>query len=169
MSDFIDEIIRREGGAEETNDPADSGGRTKYGISEHAHPEAWRDGDVSYPEARAIYEKVYVLSEKFNTIENVPLQHQVVDFGVPHGADTAARFLQQLVGVKVDGDIGPKTLEAIANYPAGKLFGVDVPGIVLLNLAFRDARILFDVTLAKKRPKDQKWVLGWVKRAQEFK
>lgn len=167
--DQIDEIIEREGGAKETNDPLDSGGRTKYGISEAAHPEAWADGDVSYLEAREIYRRVYVLAEKFDKIEDPALMHQVVDFGVPSGPDRAARMLQQLVGVEVDGEIGPKTLEAIKSYPAGKLFGVEVPGSVLLNLAFRDAREIYYATVAKRRPKDLKFLLGWLKRAQEFK
>ena len=169
MEDFIDIIIRNEGGEKETNDPSDSGGRTKYGISEKSHPEAWADGDVSYWEAREIYERIYILSEHFDLIPDETLKHQVIDFGVTAGPDTAAHLLQQIVGVTIDGNIGPKTINAIVNYPAGKLFGVMVPGIVLLNLAFRDARTIFYVTLAKKRPKDLKYVLGWVKRAQEFR
>lgn len=169
MSDFIDEIIRREGGSTETNDPSDSGGRTKFGISEKANPEAWADGDVSRDEAREIYKKVYILSEKFDTIPSQPLFHQVVDHGVPSGPDTAARMLQQVAGVAPDGDIGPKTINAIQNFPSGALFGFPVPGYVLLNLAFRDARILHYATIAKKRPKDLKYLLGWIKRAFEFK
>jgi len=169
MPDIVDEIIRREGGATETNDPDDSGGRTKYGISERAHPEAWADGDVSYDEARTIYEKVYILDEKFHLIPDEKLKHQVIDFGVPSGPDRAARLLQQVLGVPVDGSIGPKTLEAIKNYPSGKLFGIDVPGIVLLNLAFRDAREIYYAALAKRRPKDLKYLVGWLRRAQEFK
>lgn len=168
MSDTIDEIIRREGGDKETNDPSDSGGRTKYGISERAHPEAWADGTVTYQEARSIYEKIYILAEKFNLLPEF-LKHQVIDHGVPSGPDTAARMLQQVLGIPVDGNIGPQTLQAIENYPDGKLFGVDVPGRVLLNLAFRDARILHYATIAKRRPKDLKYLLGWIKRAQEFK
>lgn len=164
---FIDEIIEREGA--ETNDPDDSGGRTKFGISEKAHPEAWVDGPPTLEKAEAIYKSVYILSEKFNTIPDMHLRHQVIDFGVPSGPDTAARVLQQVVGVKIDGEIGPKTLEKIANYPSGTLFGVPVPGSVLLNLAFRDAREIFYATLAKRRPKDLKFLLGWIKRAQEFK
>lgn len=169
MSDFIDDEIQREGGATETNDPADPGGRTKYGISEHAHPEAWTDGDVTYQEARDIYEKEYIMADHFNLIQDQSLQHQVVDFGVLHGVDSAARVLQQIVGVTVDGIIGQKTLDAIAAYPAGTLFGVAVPGSVLLNLAFRDARIMCDATLTKKNPTNLKFLLGWLRRALEFK
>lgn len=169
MADIIDEIIELEGGDTVTNDPADSGGRTQYGISEHSHPEAWADGKVTYDEARNIYEKTYILAEKFNIIPNAALLHQVVDFGVPSGPDTSARVLQQLVGVEIDGEIGPKTIAAINNYPSGMLFGVPVPGSVLLNLAFRDARVMFYATLAKRRPKDLKFLLGWIKRTFEFK
>lgn len=169
MSDFIDDIIAREGGDKETNNPADSGGRTKFGISEKAHPEAWADGDVSRLEAREIYRRVYILAEKFDRIPNLLLMHQVVDHGVPSGPDTAARMLQQVVGVKIDGEIGAKTIAAIVNYPNGKLFGVDVSGSALLNAAFRDARILHYATIAKRRPKDLEFLLGWIKRAQEFR
>lgn len=169
MSDFIDEIIRREGGDKETNDPADSGGRTKFGISERAHPEAWADGDVTRPESRAIYEQVYVTAEKFHLLPDEFLKHQVIDHGVPSGPDTAARMLQTVVGVPADGIIGPKTLAAITAFPDGTLFGVPVPGRVLLNLAFRDARMLAYASLAKRRPKDLKYLLGWLKRAMEFK
>lgn len=167
--DIIDDVIRREGGDKETNDPVDKGGRTKYGISERAHPEAWADGDVTYDEARGIYRAIYILAERFNLIKDQRLFHQVVDFGVLHGADSAARLLQQIVGVKVDGAIGPKTLEAIENYPSGKLFGTEVPGSVLLNLAFRDARVMRDATIAKKNPSQLRFLLGWLKRALEFK
>jgi lysozyme family protein len=167
--DLIDEIIQREGGSKETNDPSDSGGRTQYGISEKAHPEAWADGKIDYPEAREIYNNVYILAEHFDRIPNEFLKHQVVDLGVTSGADTATRLLQQVLGVKIDGELGDKTLQAIKDYPDGNLFGVKVPGILLLNLAFRDARVMRYATIAKTRPKDLKYLLGWVKRALEFR
>lgn len=167
--DQIDSIIKREGGSKVTDDPSDSGGRTQYGISERAHPEAWADGKVTYPEARDIYNRVYILAEHFDKISNIFLQHQVVDFGVLHGHNTAAKLLQQIVGVKTDGIIGPKTIDAINNYPSGKLFGIEVPGSVMLNLAFRDARILYDATIVKKFTKNLKYLLGWLRRALEFK
>lgn len=165
----IEDVIEKEGGEKETNDPSDSGGRTKYGISESANPKAWEDGDVSLVEAKDIYKRTYVLKEHFNLIEDPWLFQQVVDFGVPSGPETSAKVLQQLVGVTTDGDIGPATIKAIDSYPSGKLFGVQVPGFVLLNLAFRDARIMHYATVTKRRPKDLKYLLGWLKRAMSFK
>lgn len=167
MTDIIDDIIRREGGATATNDPDDSGGRTQYGISKRSHPEAWEDDKVTWEEARAIYLKEYVLP--FEGIEDQNLLHQLVDMGVPSGPAQAIKTLQQIVGVTADGVLGPKTIAAVDNYPSGTLFGVKVPGFVMLNLAFRDARTLFYAALAKRRPKDLKYLLGWLKRTQEFK
>jgi lysozyme family protein len=167
MGDFIDDIILREGGDKETNDPSDSGGRTKYGISERAHPELWKDGPPTYAQARACYISTYVLP--FQGIDDLNLVHQLVDWAVTSGTMRVAQALQQVVGVMPDGVIGPKTLAAINNYNPGTLFGVKVPGFVLLNLAIRDARTMLYAATAKARPKDQKYVLGWIARAQQFK
>jgi len=46
---------------------------------------------------------------------------------------------------------------------------VQVPGRVMLNLAFRDARALRYAAIAKRRPKDLKYLRGWLKRAFEFR
>lgn len=167
MGDIVDDIIRREGGATVTNDPSDSGGRTQYGISEHSHPEAWADGKVTPEEAREIYWSQYV--KPFRGISDQNLLHQLVDWGVPSGPETVAKLFQQIVGVEADGEIGPITLKAIEDYPGGTLFGEPVSGKVLLNLAVRDARTLFSAGIAKRRPKDLKYLLGWIKRTQEFK
>lgn len=167
MADMVDEIIEREGGDQETNDPTDSGGRTKFGISERAHPEAWADGDVTRAEAREIYWQKYV--KPFRGITDQSLLHQMVDWGVTSGQDSVAKTLQQLVGVEADGEIGPVTIQAIENYPGGRLFGQLVDGSVMLNLALRDARTMFYAGLAKRRPKDLKFLLGWLRRTQEFK
>ena len=173
MSDLIKDIIRRETGGDPdggyTNDPDDPGGRTQFGISERAHPEAWADDKVTLDEATGIYDKKYIDQPDFDLIKNIHLQHQLVDMGVPSGPQTAIRTLQQLVGVTVDGVIGPKTLAAIERYPAGLLFGYPVPGIVLLNLAVRDARILLYIGIVKRNVRKLKFLLGWVKRALEFK
>jgi lysozyme family protein len=51
-------------------------------------------------------------------IENLPpdLYRQVFDYSVQSGPPRAIKDLQELVGVKPDGIIGPKTLEAISKY-----------------------------------------------------
>lgn len=167
INEVVDAVIKAEGGATVTNDPSDSGGRTQYGIAETSNPEAWKDGKVTLDEARGIYHKKYVAP--FEGVEDTGLFHQLVDFGVTSGPETAAKVLQQILGVAVDGDIGPGTLKAIENYPPGKVFGVPVPGFVRLNLALRDARTIFYIGITKKWPKNLRFLLGWVNRVQEFR
>lgn len=170
-AELIQEILLRETDPKHpdaiTNDPDDSGGRTQYGISEKANPEVWKDGVVTPEERQEVYFQKYIAP--FKAISDGPLLHQLVDFGVTSGTETSIRTLQQLVGVAADGIIGPRTLSAVENYPSGVLFGTPVPGAVLLNLAFRDARTMFYAAVAKRRPKDLKFLLGWLRRVQEFK
>jgi lysozyme family protein len=165
--DIIAAIMQREGWDKETNDPLDSGGRTKFGIAEASHPEAWADGDVTQKEAEDIYFEKYV--HPFRLVTDLHLLHQLVDWGVTSGPVTVARMFQQLVGAPVDGQIGPRTVAAIEAYPGGTLFGNVVPGAVLLNLAVQQARALHYAGIAKRRPKDLRFLLGWLNRTFEFK
>jgi lysozyme family protein len=169
-SDPIDNILAREdrtGTGVVTNDPDDSGGETQWGLTRKDNPKEWADGVVTREEAYNAFFSRY--GAPFKGIEDTNLFHQLVDFGVNAGPETAAKVLQQVLGVKADGQIGPKTIQAVLDYPKGTLFGVPVPGFVLLNLAVRDARILFYVGITKRWTKNLKFLLGWLKRAMEFK
>jgi lysozyme family protein len=137
---LVEQIQREEdhsGQGVVTNDPSDSGGKTQWGLTEKDNPEEWADGVVTKEESANRIRKRYVTP--FEGIRDTNLLHQLVDFGVNAGPQTAAKILQQLVGVSPDGQIGPQTVEAVENFPKGTLFGVPVPGFVLLNLAVRDA------------------------------
>lgn len=169
MGDFIDQIITEEGGSQETNDPADAGGRTIYGISERANPDAWVNGTPTYEQAREIYKQKYIAIDGIESIPDLNLMHQVADFGVTSGPDTSVRTLQQILGVQIDGKIGSTTLAAIAHYPSGTLFGAPISGITLLNLAFRDARIIAYAVDAKRKPANLRFILGWLRRCLDFK
>ena len=118
----IDAVIQREGGAKATNDPLDPGGRTQYGISERANPEAWRDGQVTAQEAREIFLSKYVVWPKFHTIpaSHKWTQEQLIDFGVHSGPSQATMKLQECLNeagadpkLKIDGDFGSKTLQVL--------------------------------------------------------
>src|SRR3990167_5482848 len=112
IDDIIDIILAHEGGY--VNHPNDKGKRTQYGISEVYHPEAWADGKVTQDEARTIYKQRYVMMPHFDQIIDPHLQTQLVDFGVNIGPQLAIMKLQTILGVDVDGVIGPQTLTAIA-------------------------------------------------------
>jgi lysozyme family protein len=157
MGSIIDDIHRREGGAEETNDPADRGGRTKYGISEAANPEAWADGDVSEEEAREIYAFKYLKAPGFDKVQDPKLQAVLVDFGVTSGPALAIMKLQEILKVTADGVIGPNTLAAIEAQEPRRLTN---------KLAL--ARIQMAGRVVKKDPSQLKFLNGWLNRFAEF-
>lgn len=154
---IVDAIIAAEGGTTETNDPNDSGGRTKYGIAEKSNPEAWADGTVTLDEARDIYFKKYVVQPGFDKITDPKLQHQLVDFGVNSGPFIAIQKLQTVLGVPVDGKLGPHTYAAVASSD---------PRAICNKLA--GERIKLFVKICKKAPSQLKFLEGWVNRACEF-
>jgi len=101
--------LEHEGGY--VNDPADPGGRTKYGISARAHPEAWAHGEPSMDDAKAIYRHAY-----WDAVQGDQLPPRTAiacfDLAVHSGPGIAARFLQKAAGASEDGKIGPATIEA---------------------------------------------------------
>ena len=86
----ISAVLYNEGGVSE--DSRDPGGRTAYGISEKAHPEAWADGPPSLEEALKIYHDDYWLRIWGGEL---PLwcAVAVLDFAVNSGPGRAIRYL----------------------------------------------------------------------------
>ncbi len=154
--EIIDNVIKIETD-KETNDPNDHGGRTKYGISEKSNPGAWADGKVTEDEARAIYEAKYVKAPGFDKIKDSKLKAQLVDFGVNSGPYVAIKKLQEVVGAKQDGVLGPATLEAL-----------DVMHADDVNNCLVALRVKMIGQLVSKNPSQLKFINGWLDRAVQF-
>lgn len=152
--DLIDEIIQREGGSKATDDKSDKGGRTQYGISERANPEAWKDGKVDYEEARKIYYRKYL--KPFEGLEDYLFYRQLVDFGVTSGPRLAIQKLQEILGVEVDGIIGPNTIKKVSEFPGN------------LGNQLVASRIRMIGRLVQRDPSQLKFLSGWLNRALEF-
>lgn len=159
----IDGLLEREGGF--TNHPADRGGATKYGITQAALA-AWRGHPVTIddvraldlPEARAIYLQRYIVGPGFDAPQIKPgLADQLVDYGVNSGPGVAISKLQALLGVAVDGVLGPQTLAALAAADQLKV-----------NNSLAVARILMIGRLVAKAPSQVPFLVGWLARACEF-
>lgn len=128
MADTIDRIIEREGGY--THDPADPGGR---------------------------YEAKYLTGPGFDKITVPYLREQLVDFGVNSGPSIAIVKLQGILGVKQDGILGTKTLDALSTIP---------PMVVNNRLAVE--RIKLMGRIVSKHPTQLKFLNGWLDRAAQF-
>jgi len=114
----LEMVLAHEGRGAATNDP---GGRTDYGISERAHPDAWADGEISSDEVWHIYHHHYWLPIKGAQFRDERLAFEVFDFAVNAGVARASVVLQQAYNaifsdkprLAEDGKIGPLTLGAV--------------------------------------------------------
>lgn len=175
---IIDKVIKAEGSAF-TNDPLDSGGPTKYGITQAALA-AYKGFAVSAAEvsrlteadAREIYRKRYIIDHGFLPVVELSdiLGAELVDTGVNMGPARAAMFLQrslnalnlggkQFADVRVDGECGPATIEALQTYlrRRGK------EGELVLLAALNALQGEYYIDLAERRPKDEAFVYGWLR------
>ncbi len=154
---LLEEIIARES-AKDTNDPNDSGGRTKFGISQFWHPEAWEQGPPTKDIAKEIYTRDYVIRPKLHLVKPDFLMGQLVDYGVLSGPTRAVIALQHILGIKEDGIIGPVTLSKLQSRDAREV-----------NNQIVDRRVLLMTRIVQQRPKDLQWLYGWIRRALKFR
>lgn len=110
-------VLESEGGISE--DPNDPGGLTRWGISSRQYPgidirKLTREGAIE------LYHRDYWMP-----IHGDALPPQVslilMDAAVNQGVSTAIRMLQNALGVKADGVVGPLTLGAVASSDLTKL------------------------------------------------
>ncbi|HEY0626454.1 MAG TPA: glycosyl hydrolase 108 family protein [Allosphingosinicella sp.] len=169
---LIDEVIAREGGY--SNHVADSGGATRWGVTEAvARAHGYRGDMRQLPreEAAAIYRRIYWLRPGFDQVaEHAPaLAAELFDTGVNMGPPVAAGFLQRALNalnrgasdfpdIPVDRRIGARTMEALKAFlrQRGK-----AGETVLLKAveALQGERYL---RLAEERPANEAFLYGWL-------
>lgn len=99
-----------------SNDPNDSGGETKYGISKRQYPHI-NIKDLTIEEAKRIYFHDY-WDVGFDMI-NGKIAKRLFDLGVNLGLKTSIKLIQKTLNkyynseLKEDGSLGGKTIEAI--------------------------------------------------------
>ena len=114
------EVLKHEGGF--VNNPQDPGGMTNLGVTK-ATWEEWVGHPVTEKAMRelkpadvgAMYRRKYW--EKISG-DSLPagIDYCVFDAAVNSGPGRASKWLQGVVGVDVDGSIGPKTLSALNSF-----------------------------------------------------
>ncbi len=148
---FIPKILFAEGGDKYTNDPDDSGGETKYGISKRSFPNL-DIKNLTEAQAIAIYKKIYCDPCKIDLINDEFLALHVFDFAVTSGVHKSITTLQKVVGVEDDGIVGKDTLKAVNT-------GNHVE-------AFKNARIAFYTQIGVG--KNAKYKKGWINRVNNL-
>lgn len=109
----FDRLLGNESGY--SNNPADPGGETMWGITvavarANGYMGAMRD--MPRDTAKAIYRAVYWAPVCGDSLPPT-VAFQVFDAAVNHGVGQAAKWLQAAVSVVQDGSIGPATLDAV--------------------------------------------------------
>ena len=153
FDEIIEQVLEHEGGY--VNDPKDLGGETKYGITKRFYPDV-DIKNLTIEQAVEIYKKDYWDKNK---VESLPqnLWHIYFDMCVNMGKRTAVKVLQRAAvnkgrNIDVDGGLGPMTI--------GALKGVELDRV-------RAFRVKYYVDLITARPEQEKFFLGWFRRATE--
>lgn len=134
-----------------SDNAADPGGRTRFGITEAQAKAAGYLGDMrSLPleVAESIYKKYYWDAVRADELPG-RLRYAVFDAAVNSGPSQAAKWLQRALNVPADGAIGPQTIAA-----ANKANPEDVRNSMLSQ------RLLFMARL----PQWQVFGRGWANR-----
>lgn len=123
----IAHILRWEGGY--VNHPADPGGMTNLGVTKRVWEE-WIGRPATEQDMRSLtVDKVTPLYKKryWDAVRGDDLPSGVdlcvFDCAVNAGVGRSSKFLQQVVGVTQDGQIGPKTLAAVAKKEPQTIIG----------------------------------------------
>lgn len=121
MADNFNLVFEHEIGSEGgySNHPDDNGGPTKYGVTIGELRIVRRDDSLTaedvkmlgLDEAKQIFRRRYWDLVKADELP-AGLDYAVSDFAYNSGVSRAVKFLQQLLGVKVDGIMGEATLAA---------------------------------------------------------
>lgn len=152
-------ILKSEGGF--VNDPRDGGGATNRGVTQAVYDD-WRikNGlakqtvkNIAMIEVVAIFKAGYWNPCRADDLP-AGVDYAVVDFAYNSGVVRANRYLQQAVGVQVDGLPGPMTLKAVKAADAREL----IDRICDDRLAFMKRLSNFD-----------RFGRGWTRRVSEVR
>jgi lysozyme family protein len=143
----------------------DAGGRTRYGISERAQPEAWAAGPPTLAQATQTAANVYWTAWQLYLLDDQDIATRVFDMIFNAGERQEGKILQSalvelgyLLPADVDGLIGPYTLRK-ANQACAEGHKYE------LLMKIREKRRDYYEQLEQEKPEDQRYAAGWARRA----
>lgn len=157
------------------DDPADSGGATRHGITEavaRAHGYTGPMRALPLDTAGRIYRTQYWELMRLDDIAalSTRVAVELFDTGVNAGVAVAAKFLQRSLNalnrlerdypdVTVDGVLGPMTVSALRTYLSVRA----VDGETVLLRALNSLQGVRYIELAERRRKDERFLFGWLR------
>lgn len=157
------------------DDPRDSGGATKYGITERVARANGYGGpmrDLPLHEARRIAKRQYWDVLRLDDVDALSskVAEELFDTSFNMGVARAGAFLQRALNalngggalyadVTADGVVGPLTIAGLRGYIRAR--GKDAEIVLLRALNCLQGAAYVD--LAEKRAKDEAFVFGWLR------
>ena len=173
IESFIDDIIHKEGNGKYTDDPKDSGGPTRWGVTQAvARANGYASDMRHFPRQNAvnIYLEQYWINPGYHMVNKKypQLAERLLDFSVLAGQQTSSKMLQRSLNVlnrngrdyqdiKVDGQIGLVTIASLGAFLAHR--GKEGRKVILGMVAALQSAYLIE--LAERRPKDEEYQFGW--------
>ena len=168
---WLERLKPEEGGY--TNDPADAGGETNFGITAFTARAFGYTGSMqamSWDQAKVIYEARYVVQPQFDQLALIDagLAWKLFDIGVNMGQATAGQFLQRALNVLnsggvdypdllVDGSCGAMTRAAVKAFYAKR--GADGRKVLLFMVGAGQGVRYMEICEAK--PVNERFAYGW--------
>ncbi len=145
------------------NDPDDAGGATMCGITiatfqaycrkkGYPVPTVTRLRNMTYGEWYEVYKSLFWDKWLADSIRNQAVANILVDWVWASGS-SGIKIPQRILGVKQDGIVGPKTLEAVNTSDPKWLFD-----------KIHDERIKFVEDIVRRKPSQKKFLNGWKRR-----
>lgn len=149
-------LLADEGGL--VNDPADPGGLTKYGISQRRYPHE-DIANLTKARARHLYYEDFWRPNGYARIRSAAVAKKLFNLAVNMGATQAHVLVQRALRacgtpIEEDGILGRQTFNAI-----------DAADPIMVLAALRAEAGGFYRTLVALRPKQQRFLKGWLRRA----
>lgn len=160
-------VLEREGGY--VDDPTDRGGETNQGVTQRVYNQyRGKIGlslrsvkNITSDEVYAIYKIDYWNRAKCQIL-NEPIDLMTFDAAVNHGPGRAVKLLQDALGVNVDGQFGPVSIQALQEeYSACRVREL-VEQVLAVRQAFYDQIIQND-------PSQKKFERGWKNRLKALR
>lgn len=162
FSKYAPKLLLIEGGF--SNHPEDFGGMTMKGVTLATYrsycgsDKTIKDlQNMSHGTWKSIMKDMYWDRCRADEIENQSVAELIADWCVNSGS-TGIFKAQEVIGVKPDGIVGPKTLGAINGSDSAEL-----------HQRILDARKQFYVNIVKRNPSQKVFMNGWMNRLSHFK
>jgi lysozyme family protein len=164
MADFdlaIVKTLAREGGSKYTETPGDTGGATKYGISQRAYPQL-NIKTLTEADARAIYKRDYWDKIRGDDIHSQAMAESIFDFAVNAGIKTASK-LSQAAACEVSGvNSAPSFIDGVIGANTVGILNTLNPEFFLA--VFSLMKISRYAAICNKNREQSKFLLGWINR-----